>query len=105
MKLSKMPTQVRHAAARFFGAALLLLPSVVHPSTAENTEIANIAAVTYQDAGDNPQPAVTATATVTVIHPPGVATRSSRPSQAISDGASSPLVTLRRAGARPRSDR
>ena len=79
-----------HAAALILVAVALTATSAV-ASTAANTVITNTATVNYNDAGGAAQPAVTATATVTVTLVPSAVTLSSPPAQTIAQGSSATL--------------
>ncbi len=79
-------------AAGILAAAALLLPASAQASTAANTQIANTATVSYQDAGGVAQTPVTASVTVTVTLVPAAVTISSPANQTISQGQSATLT-------------
>ena len=80
-----------HAAALILGAVALTATSAV-ASTAANTVITNTATVNYNDAGGAAQPAVSATAAVTVTLVPSAVTLSSPAAQIIAQGSSATLT-------------
>lgn len=73
-------------------AGALLCTSTALASTAANTTITNTARVNYNDAGNNPQAPVTATASVTVSLVPSAVALSSPANQTISQGQSATLT-------------
>jgi hypothetical protein len=70
----------------------LVVPGLALASTAANTKITNTATVTYNDAGSNPQTAVTATADVTVTLVASAPNLSSPANVTIDQGATATLV-------------
>lgn len=83
--------QPLRAAALVLGALALVASSAL-ASTAANTVITNTATVNFNDAGGVAQPAVTATATVTVTLVPAAVTLSSPANQSIAQGTSATLT-------------
>jgi uncharacterized repeat protein (TIGR01451 family) len=79
------------AAALILGAVALTAASAV-ASTAANTVITNTATVNFNDAGGVAQPAVSASATVTVLLVPAAVTLSSPPNQTIAQGTNATLT-------------
>jgi len=80
------------AAALILGAVALTAASAV-ASTAANTVITNTATVNFNDAGGVAQPAVSASATVTVALVPGAVTLSSPVPQTIAQGGANASLT------------
>jgi uncharacterized repeat protein (TIGR01451 family) len=83
--LSPPSLRPRKAAALILGAVALTAASAV-ASTAANTVITNTATVNFNDAGGVAQPAVSASATVTVLLVPAAVTLSSPGPQTIAQG-------------------
>lgn len=87
-----MPTCRSWLAALAAAIALAAAPATSRASTAANTTITNTATVHYNDAGGNPQAAVTASASVTVTLVPSAVLLSSPANQAIAMGTSATLT-------------
>ncbi len=87
-----VPMPILRGALALSVVALALAATEARASTAANTRITNQATVTYNDAGNNPQTPVTASATVTVTLVPSAVTLSSPANTSIAQGTSATLA-------------